>query len=57
MRNLGVLIVGNGYVVVEHGDRQPPVWSRVTVRGVLITDFCRDAGIPWNETIGGMLRI
>ncbi len=46
--NTGVV---NGYVVGEHGDGQTPVWSRVTVGGILIGDFCRDAGIPWNETI------
>ena len=41
----------NGYLVGEHGDGQVPVWSKVTVGGVQIDDFCHEMDIPWNDTI------
>ena len=41
----------NGYVVGEHGDGQVPVWSHVTVGGIPVGEYCKDAGIDWNDQI------
>ena len=41
----------NGYVVGEHGDGQVPVWSRVTVGGIPIDEFCDDMKIAWSDAI------
>jgi len=46
--NTGVI---NGYVVGEHGDGQVPLWSRVTVGGIPIGEYCNDADIEWNQKI------
>lgn len=46
--NTGVI---NGYLIGEHGEGQVPVWSRVTIAGVPIEEFCTDAGIEWNKEI------
>ncbi len=43
--------VVNGYVVGEHGDGQVPIWSRVTVGGIPVDEYCSDAGVAWNEEI------
>ena len=43
--------VVNAYVVGEHGDCQVPVWSRVTIGGIPIAEYCADAGIAWNEDV------
>lgn len=43
--------VVNAYVVGEHGDGQVPVWSRVTIGGIPIAEYCADAGIAWNEDV------
>ena len=41
----------NGHVIGEHGDRQIPVWSNVTVAGIPISEYCEDVGIEWNEDV------
>lgn len=41
----------SGYIVGEHGDGQVPIWSRVSVGGVPINEYCQAVSIPWNETI------
>jgi L-lactate dehydrogenase len=41
----------NGYIVGEHGDGQVPVWSRVTVGGIPIEDYCRDINRKWDEEV------
>ena len=41
----------NGYVVGEHGDAQVPIWSHVTVGGIPIDEYCKDTGLPWNDTV------
>lgn len=41
----------NGYVIGEHGDSQVPVWSRLTVVGVPIAEYCIDASIEWNAEV------
>ena len=45
----------NGYVIGEHGDRQIPVWSHVTVSGIPIDEFCEEIGITWNADIRNRL--
>lgn len=41
----------NGYLVGEHGDGQVPVWSKVTVGGMPIAEYCEAMQLPWNEEI------
>lgn len=41
----------NGYVVGEHGDSQVPLWSRVTIGGLPIEEYCNNMGLDWNEEI------
>lgn len=41
----------NGYIVGEHGDGQVPIWSRATVAGIPLGEYCADAGLPWNEEV------
>jgi L-lactate dehydrogenase len=41
----------NGYIAGEHGDLQVPIWSRVTVGGMPIAEYCDNVGLPWNEKI------
>lgn len=41
----------NGYVVGEHGDSQVPLWSRVTIGGLPIDEYCGNMGIEWNDAI------
>jgi L-lactate dehydrogenase len=41
----------HSYVVGEHGDSEVLAWSLVTVGGVPLLDFCRQRGIPFDETI------
>lgn len=41
----------NGYVIGEHGDRQIPVWSHVTISGIPIDEYCHEMDIVWNESI------
>ncbi len=43
--------VVSGYLAGEHGDHQVPIWSRVTVGGIPIGDFCDEAKLPWNENV------
>lgn len=43
--------VVNGYLVGEHGDGQIPVWSRVTVGGIPIHEYCNETSLPWNEHV------
>lgn len=41
----------SGYIIGEHGDGQVPVWSRVTVGGIPIAEYCSDVEIEWNQEI------
>lgn len=41
----------SGYIVGEHGDSQVPVWSRVTVGGIDIEEYCKDTGLEWSDNI------
>ena len=46
--NTGVI---NAFLIGEHGDAQVPVWSRVTVGGIPIDEYCKIAGLDWNGDI------
>lgn len=48
--NLSTGVV-NAYLVGEHGDNQTAVWSRVTVGGMPIAEYCQDAGLAWNDEV------
>ena len=48
--NLSTGVV-NGYLVGEHGDSQVPIWSRVTVGGIPIGEYCNELSIPWDGTV------
>ncbi|MGB1286214.1 MAG: L-lactate dehydrogenase [Aggregatilineales bacterium] len=39
----------HAYVIGEHGDSEVLVWSKVTVGGVPLDDFCRDRGIDFTD--------
>ena len=41
----------NGYIIGEHGDGQIPVWSKVTIAGIPLDDFCKAANIELNDAI------
>jgi L-lactate dehydrogenase len=41
----------HGYVVGEHGDSEVLTWSRVTVGGMPLAEFCHRHGIELNERI------
>lgn len=41
----------NGYLVGEHGDDQVPIWSRLTIAGIEIVEYCHEMGIEWNENV------
>ncbi|MDO5476548.1 MAG: L-lactate dehydrogenase [Eubacteriales bacterium] len=43
--------VVSGYMAGEHGDGQIPIWSRVTIGGIPIQEYCDGVGLPWNEEI------
>lgn len=36
-------------VVGEHGDAQIPIWSRVSIAGVPIQEYCENVGLAWTE--------
>ncbi|MDO5146608.1 MAG: L-lactate dehydrogenase [Eubacteriales bacterium] len=36
-------------VVGEHGDAQIPVWSRVSIAGVPIQEYCENVGLSWTS--------
>ena len=38
-------------IVGEHGDGQIPIWSRVSVAGVPIKEYCSDMGLEWNAAV------
>lgn len=41
----------HGYVVGEHGDGQTPIWSRVTVGGIPVGEYCSEMKILWNDNV------
>lgn len=38
-------------IVGEHGDRQIPIWSKLSIAGVPIQEYCEAIGIKWTSAI------
>ena len=36
-------------IVGEHGTTQFPVWSRLSIAGVPMDEYCENAGLPWGD--------
>ena len=45
----------NGYVVGEHGDMQVPLWSRMTVGGIPVGQYCAEMSLPWDDEVRNTL--
>ncbi len=43
--------VVNAYIVGEHGDGQVPIWSRATIGGIPIEEYCNDVGLKWDASV------
>lgn len=43
--------VVNAYIVGEHGDGQVPIWSRATIGGIPIEEYCNDVGLKWDVEV------
>lgn len=37
------------FVVGEHGDAQVPIWSRLSIAGVPMEEYCASVGLSWTE--------
>lgn len=48
----------HAYVVGEHGDTEVPLWSRASIAGISVPEFCRWRGIPCPDPaeISGRVR-
>ena len=42
-------------IVGEHGDAQIPIWSRTSIAGVPIEEYCENVGLSWTEREREML--
>lgn len=40
-----------GFVIGEHGDAQIPIWSRMSVASLPISEYCDSVNIIWDETV------
>lgn len=49
--------VVKGNIVGEHGDNQIAIWSKFTIAGVPIEEYCTDVGLTWNEDIKKEMEI
>lgn len=38
-----------GTVVGEHGDSQMPIWSRLTIAGIPMKEYCDNVGLAWGD--------
>jgi len=43
-------------VVGEHGDGQVPIWSRLSIAGVPMDEYCENINLPWDDRIREELR-
>lgn len=43
-------------IVGEHGDSQFAVWSRLTIAGMSMDDYCRNVGLEWGDWQKGLLN-
>jgi L-lactate dehydrogenase len=41
----------HAFIIGEHGDTQVPVLSSARIAGMSIEDFCRDQGLPYDESL------
>lgn len=46
----------NAHVIGEHGDSQIPIWSKITVAGIPIDEFCKDTGVQWDGNVKAALN-
>jgi L-lactate dehydrogenase len=37
-------------IVGEHGDTQFPLWSRLSIAGIPMDEYCENVGLEWGET-------
>lgn len=37
------------FIVGEHGDSQIPIWSKLSIAGVPMSEYCDNVGLPWGE--------
>lgn len=45
-----------GFVAGEHGDSQVPVWSKMTVGGLPVAEYCESKGLPWTDEVREEIR-
>ena len=43
--------VVKGNIVGEHGDGQVVIWSKLSIAGVPVDEYCSDVGLKWDEEI------
>ncbi len=43
--------VVKGFIVGEHGDSQVPIWSRLSIAGFPMSEYCENVGLEWNEDV------
>lgn len=41
--------VVKGFIVGEHGDSQIPIWSRLSIAGVPMNEYCENVGHRWSS--------
>lgn len=46
----------NCFVVGQHGECSFPVWSKSTVKGLSIDEYCKSNNLLWNDTIKGHIN-
>ena len=39
----------HAFIVGEHGDSEVPIWSSANVAGMRLTEYCAEAGIPYDQ--------
>ena len=49
--------VVKGNIVGEHGDNQIAIWSKFSIAGVPIEEYCTDVGLDWNEDIKKKMEV
>lgn len=43
--------VVKGFIVGEHGDSQVPIWSRLSIAGFPMNEYCDNVGLAWNDEV------
>ncbi len=44
-----------GYTIGEHGESQVTPWSQVRIAGLPVADYCRAAGISWDDDVAAQI--